>query len=123
MSPGLICVLGAVEPCTSFDIFRNKATKHLEVVRRRRTCLHDYWYYLHPGLGLCHVRVQGWFPFQVQVWVNAREALSTSLTAQGVRHTRYQRHLLGVELGSRPAPLIAGPAGAGRASSTGWPAR
>ena len=89
VAAGLICVLAAVEPCSSFDIFRNKATKHLEVVRRRRKCLHYYWYYLHPELGFCHVRVQGWLPFQVQVWVNGREAPSTSLTAKGVRHTRY----------------------------------
>jgi hypothetical protein len=33
---GLVCVLAAVEPCRSFDIFRNRATHRLEVVRRRR---------------------------------------------------------------------------------------
>lgn len=93
---GLICVLGAVEPCSSFDIFRNKQTRRLEVVRRRRKCLHYYWYYLHPELGFCHVRLQGWLPFQVQIWVNGREALSTSLTAKGVHHSRYANAIVNV---------------------------
>lgn len=89
VASGLICVLAAVEPCSSFDIFRNKETKRLEIVRRRRKCLHYYWYFVHPTLGFCHVRVQGWLPFEVQVWVNGREALSSSLTAKGIGHTRY----------------------------------
>jgi len=93
---GLICVLAAVEPCSSFDIFRNKQTKRLEVVRRRRKCLHYYWYFIHPTLGFCHVRLQGWLPFQVQIWVNGREALSTTLVAKGVRHTRYLNAIVAV---------------------------
>ncbi len=86
---GLVCVLAAVEPCASFDIFRNKVAKRLEVVRRRRKCLHFYYYFVHPKLGFCHVRVQSWLPFEVQVWANGHEALSTSLDARRVRHSRY----------------------------------
>ena len=71
---GLICVLAAVEPCGSFDIFRNKQTNRLEIIRRRRKCLHYYWYFVHPDPGFCHVRVQEWLPFEVQVWVNGKEA-------------------------------------------------
>jgi len=86
---GLVCVLAAVEPCASFDIYRNKDTRRLEVVRRKRKCLHYYFYFVHPKLGLCHVRLQGWLPFEVQVWANGHEALSVSLVARGVRHSRY----------------------------------
>jgi hypothetical protein len=86
---GLVCVLAAVEPCASFDIFRNKVTRHLEVVRRKRKALHYYFYFVHPKLGFCHVRLQGWLPFEVQVWANGHEALSMSLAARGVRHSRY----------------------------------
>ena len=86
---GLVCVLAAVEPCTGFDIFRNKEAKRLEVVRRKRKCLHYYWYFVHPTFGFCHVRLQGWLPFEVQVWVNGREVLSAALASKKVRHTRY----------------------------------
>jgi hypothetical protein len=88
---GLVCVLAAVEPCSSFDIFRNKETKRLEVVRRRRKCLHFYWYFVHPTLGFCHVRLQGWLPFEVQIWVNGREALRR---LRGARVTSPCRNLV-----------------------------
>lgn len=97
VAAGLICVLGAVEPCSSFSIFRNKETHRLELVRRRRKCLHFYFYYLHPELGFCHVRLQSWFPFEVQVWVNGREALSRALERKGVRPLRYANAILKVE--------------------------
>jgi hypothetical protein len=86
---GLICVLADVEPCMSFSIFRNKATQRLELVRRKRKCLHFYFYFVHPELGFCHLRLQSWFPFECQVWANGREILSRQLTRRGVRHTRY----------------------------------
>jgi hypothetical protein len=37
---GLICVLTAVEPCTSVDLHRNRQEKKVELVFRRRKCLH-----------------------------------------------------------------------------------
>jgi hypothetical protein len=86
---GLICVLAAVEPCSSFAIYKNRDTHRLELVRRRRKCLHFYFYWIHPELGFCHVRLQSWFPFEVQVWVNGREALSRQLDRRGVGHLRW----------------------------------
>lgn len=67
ITEGLICVLSAVERCTSFDINNNATTHRLEVVRRRRKCLFVYFYRIDPELGFCDVRVQSWFPFEVQV--------------------------------------------------------
>lgn len=96
ITAGLICVLGAVEPCSSFSIFRNKQTHRLELVRRRRKCLHFYFYWLHPELGFCHVRLQSWFPFEVQVWVNGREALCRALERKGVHPLRYANAILKV---------------------------
>jgi hypothetical protein len=93
---GLICVLAAVEPCSSFSIFRNRDTHRLELVRRRRKCLHLYFYWLHPELGFCHVRLQSWFPFEVQVWVNGREALSRGLERRGVAHVRWANAIVKV---------------------------
>lgn len=89
VTEGLICVLAAVENCTSFDIYKNKNTHRLEVVRRRRKCLFFYYYRIDAELGFCHVRLQSWFPFEIQVWANGREALSRALDKKGVAHTRY----------------------------------
>jgi hypothetical protein len=89
ITDGLICVLTAVEPCSSFDINKNATTHRLEVVRRRRKCLLIYFYRIDAELGFCHVRVQSWSPFEIQVWANGREALSRALDREGIGHTRY----------------------------------
>jgi hypothetical protein len=89
VSEGLICVLAAVEPCSSFQLYRNRQTCLLELRPRRRKCLHFYYYFVDRELGFCHVRLQSWFPFQIQVWVNGREALSRQLDARRVPHLRF----------------------------------
>lgn len=86
---GLVCVLATLEPCWSFDVRGNRATHRREVVRRKRKCLHFYYYFLDDELGLIHVRVQSWFPFQIQVYVNGREYLSRKLDRAGIAYTRH----------------------------------
>jgi hypothetical protein len=93
---GLICVLAVVENCRGFDIFRNRKTHRLELVRRPRKCLFFYYYLLHPDFGFCHVRIQSWAPFEVQVWTNGREALSAALAARRVPHRRWQNAIVWV---------------------------
>lgn len=63
ISSGLICALKVVEPCWSFDIYRNRDTKHLQLVQRQRKCVHIYQYWIHPKLGFLNARIQTWFPF------------------------------------------------------------
>jgi hypothetical protein len=94
---GLICVLAAVEPCTSFDINKNSASHRLEVVRRRRKCLFFYFYRIDAELGFCHVRVQSWFPFEIQIWANGREALCRALDKAGIAHTRWANAIVACE--------------------------
>lgn len=86
ITSGLVCVISAVEPCSSFDVVGNRATHLLEVIRRRRKCLYFYFYFLHPTLGL---RLQSWFPFEVQVYMNGREILARCLDARGIGYGRH----------------------------------
>jgi hypothetical protein len=51
MATGLVCVLAAVEPCSSFDVGADVVAGRLAVRRRPRKCLHFYFYLLHPTLG------------------------------------------------------------------------
>ena len=94
ISDGLICVLAAVEGCTSFDINKNRGSHRLEVVRRRRKCLFIYYYRIDPELGFCHVRVQSWFPFEIQIWCNGREMVSRALEREGIGHARYSNSIV-----------------------------
>jgi len=90
-------VFATVEPCSSFDVNKNATTHRLEVVGRRRKCLYVYFYRIDAELGFCHVRVQSWFPFEIQVWVNGREALSRALDKAGIGHTRYSSSIVTCE--------------------------
>lgn len=86
---GLICVFSTLEYCSTFTVRGNHASHKLEVVRRRSKCLHFYLYYLDAELGFIHVRLQSWFPFQIQVVVNGRECLARYLDQQGIAYERY----------------------------------
>ena len=94
---GLVCVLSCVEPCQSFQIQKNPQTKHIDLVSALRKCLHWYFYFLDPILGLCHVRIQSWLPFTVHVCINGREWLCRELEKAGISFTRSDNCLLAVD--------------------------
>jgi hypothetical protein len=88
ISEGLICAFAAVEPCGSFDVVGNRATQRLEVVRRRRKCRQLYLYLIDDQLGFCHIRLQSWFPFEIQIWANGHEMLARALDRQRIPYLR-----------------------------------
>lgn len=94
---GLICILGAVELRNSFDVAGNYETHKLEVRHRARPCLHLYFYFIDPDLGFMHIRLQAWFPFEIQVYVNGREWLCRQLDKRGVGYVRHDNTLLRLE--------------------------
>jgi hypothetical protein len=80
---GLVCAFTIVEPCMSFEYHRSqdKAERGLKLVPRK--CLHIYKYYKHPRFGFMGTRIQTWFPFNVQIWMNGRVWLGHQLTKMG----------------------------------------
>lgn len=94
---GLICVLSCVEPCASFQIQKNPETKHIDLACAPRKCLHWYFYWFDPLLGLCHVRIQSWLPFAVHICINGREWLCRELARAGIGFTRSDNCLLAVD--------------------------
>lgn len=93
VTSGLVCVFSAVEPCQAFGTRGNYKTHKLEVVRTYRKCLHYYFYYQDAEFGLMHVRLQSWFPFEIQVYINGREWLACQLDQCGVAYQRYDNKL------------------------------
>ena len=61
---GLVCVLTSVEPCRTFEIYRDRDTKHLHLQPRVRKCLFLYHCVVHPVFGFLNARIQTWFPFR-----------------------------------------------------------
>ena len=93
VSEGLVCIFSVLETCMSFDVQGNRKTCRLEVVRRQRRCLHYYGYYQDAEFGLMHIRLQSWFPFELQVYVNGREWLARQLDQRQIAYQRYETKL------------------------------
>jgi hypothetical protein len=85
---GLVCVLTAVEPCWSYGIRRDRARKKLVLVSQQRRCLHHYHYLMHEELGLMHVRVQTWLPFNIKVCINGRSWLARQMDLAGIDYVQ-----------------------------------
>jgi len=85
---GLIAVLGAVEPCLAMTVRGARDRRWLQPVREQRKCLHLYHYYEHPVVGRCHVRLQTWYPFSVDVCLNGRLWLAKQMDAAGLAYRR-----------------------------------
>ena len=97
ITEGLICVLECVEPCWTFDIFKNRKTKRLELVARKRKCKFIYHYWIDPQFGFMSARVQTWFPFPIQVCMNGREWLARQLDKHGLAYKRYDNSFTWIE--------------------------
>jgi hypothetical protein len=92
---GRIAVLSAVEGARVFRLRKN-TDGLVTPVKQNGRCAHYYHYFRHPDLGLCYVRVQTWFPFQIRVGLNGREWLYRQLERRGVSFQRRHNLLLSV---------------------------
>jgi hypothetical protein len=88
ISEGLIAVLSAVEPCLAISVRGDPQKKRLRPVLQERKCLHLYHYYEHPVLGRCHLRLQSWYPFRVDICLNGRAWLARQMDAEGLAYCR-----------------------------------
>jgi hypothetical protein len=79
---GLVCVYGTLENCRTFRVRFGRFGPELGPDIRR--CLVIYYYLMDRQFGLLHVKVQTWFPFTLQVYVNGHEWLAQSLSRRGI---------------------------------------
>ncbi len=106
VTSGLICVLSCVEPCQSFEIYRNRETKMLDLVSRHRKCLHYYHYWMDPKIGFMNARIQTWFPFTIQVCLNGREWLARSMDREGIAYCQKENCFVWIEDMDRAQALM-----------------
>ena len=102
---GLVCVLQCVEPCWSFD----KATTaegQLIIRGEPSRCSHLYHYYVHPQFGWMYVRLQTWFPFEIQVGLNGREWLARQMDREKIGYVRSDNKFLHVPNWQRAQQLL-----------------
>jgi hypothetical protein len=82
ITEGLVCVYSMLETCRTFRIRYGKG--RAELAKDLRVCSVFYFYYMDRTFGLMHMKIQSWFPFTVQVYVNGHEWLARQLSRQGV---------------------------------------
>ena len=88
ITEGLIAVFSALQPCQAITVRLDRGSGLLPPVVEDRKCLHLYHYLMHPTFGLCHVCVQTWFPFTVEVWLNGRLWLARQRDHNGLAYVR-----------------------------------
>ena len=84
---GLIAILRCVEPCQTYEV--RGSSPFLKTAK----CMHLYFYQQHPQWGFMHLRLQTWFPLQVEVCLNGREWLSRQLDRAHIPYERQDNYL------------------------------
>jgi len=92
ITEGLVCVLSVVEPCRTFSLAWNGRSPYVRDAKRK--CLQLYYYFMDRDLGLIHVKLQTWFPFRIQVYVNGHAWLARQLDRHGIAYTKLDNAFL-----------------------------
>lgn len=84
---GLICVLKTLEACTTAKVVGGEGKQFLKSSSSK--CLHYYLYYLDKEFGFMFVKIQTWFPFHIQVYINGRELMKHVFDSHGITYECY----------------------------------
>ena len=85
---GLICILSVVEYCQTLQPVK-KSDGKLELSTVNRKCKYYYFYFIDKNFGFMHVKLQTWFPFLIQVYVNGREMMKHIFDENGITYQMY----------------------------------
>jgi len=86
---GLVAAFSAVELCNTMTVVPNHETRHLEVASRSTKCKHYYLYYNDEEFGWMFFKIQTWFPYNAQIYINGREYLSKLFDGAGIKYEMY----------------------------------
>jgi hypothetical protein len=77
--PGLVHIFSAMETCRTFEPTYDRRSGKASLRPDSGKCLHYYFYFIDPDLGLCHLRVPTWVPFRLQFCFNGHNWLASRL--------------------------------------------
>jgi len=89
VTEGLICILRTVEPCMTYQLHRNRQAKTLDLKLFQGKCMHLYHYWYDEYFGFMGARIQTWFPFAIQMWMNGREWLARKMDQETLAYKRH----------------------------------
>ena len=78
---GLIAVLGTLELCLAITVRGRRDRRWLQPGARTPQMPSPLLLFEHPVVGRCHVRLQSWYPFSVDICLNGRLWLAKQMDA------------------------------------------
>lgn len=97
VNKGLVCCISSMEVCDTMTVKGNKKTEKLEITRRSTKCKYYYLYMIDEEFGWMYLKIQTWFPFNVQIYLNGREYICKQLDKEGIHYERYNNSLVDIE--------------------------
>jgi hypothetical protein len=94
VTEGLVAVLCVQETCRTVKLASGKRRPHLVFANRPQRVL--YHYFLDPEFGLMYVRLETWFPYTVQVYVNGHDWLARQMTKHGIGYQQVDNAFVGI---------------------------
>ena len=93
----LICIFSDIEVCSTMNVTKNGKTKKLELKWGPRKCKYYYLYYFDKDFGFMHIKIQSWFPFMVQIYINGHEWLKQQLIKENISFEMYNNSFSYIE--------------------------
>ncbi len=103
--PGLVHIFSAMESCTSYKPWHEKATGKTSLKYDSGKCLHYYFYFMDKEYGLCYLRVPTWCPFRLQFYYNGHNLLASKLSRQGIDYQTRENAFLQIDDWSKAQSL------------------
>jgi hypothetical protein len=103
LSEGLVAVLCVQETCRTVKLIHGENRPRLVFARRPQRVLYFYW--LDAQFGLMHVRLQTWFPYTIQVYVNGHDWLARQMRKAGLGFTQHDNAFLELDNPERAQKL------------------
>lgn len=94
---GLVALYSCLELKNVLTVRGNRQTYQLDAVSETRRHLHYYCYYNDVEFGLMYVRIQSWWPFEIQIYINGHEWLARQMTQQGVGYVQADNCFLSID--------------------------
>ena len=94
---GLISTFSVVEVCNTMTVKPNRKLEKLEITSRPTKCKHYYFYYNDIEFGWMFLKIQTWFPYNVQIYINGREYLSKLFDKNDIKYERYDNSFSYIE--------------------------
>ena len=95
--PGLVRIFSAMESCNAFKPCHDKKTHKTFLKSTSGKCLHYYFYFILPDLGLCYLRVPTWAPFRLQFYFNGHNQLARKLDNNDIAYTIVDNALVKID--------------------------